>query len=215
MKRMRLNSYLVIFLATLSLISVGFASWVASNGMTASTSGMIVVEDVLKVNEYITCSSEGITKFSFFKTGFVNNGEIALFEENGNTFTSGIITTKLEVKIANCKSKFSDCNTLEIDLNLMADQIALFNSGSDSKITVSVNDNRFVIDDDYITVSPFVTIMYLDDFQSLEDTIEITVTYTFKVTTSYYESTIYPELLADDFKFILSAKLVGIVEEGE
>lgn len=211
MKKIKMHSYLVIFLATLSLISVGFASWVASNGMTTSTNGTIIVEDVLKVNEYITCSSGDITNFSFFKTGFIIGKD-----SDGKSIisTTGTITAKLSLNIENCKSKFSDCNTLEIDLSLESDYIALFNSGTDSSISFEISDNRFEIDNEYITLSPYVKIMYLDNFNSISDDIEVTVTYTFKVDQEYYKEKIYPALLEDDFKFILSAKITGIVKEG-
>lgn len=211
MKKIKMHSYLVIFLATLSLISVGFASWVASNGMTTSTDGMIVVEDVMRVNEYITCSSGDITKFDFFKTGFVigkdNEGKSIIS-------TTGTITAKLSINIANCKAKFGDCNTLEIDLSLESDKIELFNSGTDASISFEISDNRFEIDENYKTVSPYVKIMYLDNFNSISGDIEVTVTYIFTVDQEYYKETIYPALLEDDFKFILSAKITGIVEEG-
>ena len=132
MRRIKMKFYLVMFLATLSLISVGFASWVASEGMTAYTSGMIVVDDVMKVNNYITCDSGNITKFGFFKTGFI--------DKNGNISTIGTIEAELSVNIKNCKSKFGNCNTLQVVLNLESESLEIFNVKDKLEMNIGISE---------------------------------------------------------------------------
>ena len=217
MRRIKMKFYLVMFLATLSLISVGFASWVASEGMTTYTSGMIVVDDVMKVNNYITCDSGNITKFGFFKTGFI--------DKNGNISTIGTIEAELSVNIKNCKSKFGNCNTLQVVLNLESESLEIFNAKDKLEMNIGISEEY-----SYVQIkveeptsntklhSTIFNINYFDsndpsiiDFNEIDnETITISVVYTFEIkNTQYYTDEVYDELLKSDFNFILSAKLSG------
>ena len=111
---------------------MGFASWTVTDDFSITASGMIVVDDVMKVNDYITCSSD-VKKFGFFKTGFV--------DETGKVSNVGTIETTLTVNIANCKKKFPECNTLEIDLSLESTNIGIFNSEGNSTISIKTKRN--------------------------------------------------------------------------
>ena len=217
MRRIKMKFYLVMFLATLSLIRVGFASWVASEGMTTSTSGMIVVDDVMKVNNYITCDSGNITKFGFFKTGFIDS--------DGNISTIGTIETKLNVNIKNCKSKFGDCNTIAVVLNLESESLGIFNVENKLEMNIGISEEysnvQIKVEEPTTNTklhSTSFSINYLDsedesniDFKNIDnDTITISVVYTFEIRDiNYYTTTVYRELLENDFNFILSAKLTG------
>ena len=190
---------------------------------------MIVVDDVMKVNDYITCSSN-VNKFAFFKTGFV--------DETGKVSNVGTIETTLTVNIANCKKKFPECNTLEIDLSLESTNIGIFNSEGNSTISIKViditsNDSSEHRDIPLNNGSPissdtlFLAILDLKNYQNLSSTITLKVVYTFIVTNTvdipyteyykgapyanYFASTIYPVLLRENFNFVLSAKLTGKV----
>lgn len=223
MKRNKVHFYLVMFLATLSLFSVGFASWVASEGMTTSTSGMIVVDDVMKVNNYITCDSGNITKFSFFKTGFIDS--------EGNISTIGTIETKLNVNIKNCKSKFGDCNTIAVVLNLESESLGKFNFENKLEMNIGISEEyskvQIKVEEPTTNTKLYSTafsINYLDpedasiiDFKEIaEDTITISVVYTFEIKDAqYYTDEVYDELLKSNFNFILSAKLTGEVVSNE
>lgn len=223
MRRIKIRFYLVMFLATLSLISVGFASWVASEGMTTSTSGMIVVDDVMQVNKYITCDSGNITKFGFFKTGFI--------DKNGNISTIGTIEAELTVNITNCKAKFSDCNTIAVVLNLESEYIETFNVVDKLEMGIGISEeySNIQINVEEPTSntklhSTSFTINYLDtenasniDFNKItNETITISVVYTFTIKDKeYYTSTVYDALLKEEFNFILSAKLTGEVKGNE
>ena len=204
MKRVKLHFYLSMFLATLSLFSVGFASWVVSDNAIASTSGMIVVDDVLRHNDYITCGSGGITKFSYFKTGFV--------DKEGNISTTGNIKTNLTIKIENCQDKFKDCNTLEVHLSLESKDISVFNSPENILLTVEIKNGEDIIatSSSGILDNMHLAIFDISGFQSLNDDIELSVVYTFTILNQdYYTTQIYPILLQNSFNFVLSAKLTG------
>jgi len=205
MKRIKLHFYLSMFLATLSLFSVGFASWVASDNAIVSTSGMIVVDDVLRHNNYITCGSGCITKFSYFKTGFV--------DENGNISTTGTIKTDLTIKIDNCKNKFADCNTLEVNLNLESEFISIFNNpGISLSVEIKNGDQTIATSSAGILDNMHLAIFDISNFQDLEEDVELNVVYTFTIIDQeYYTNTVYDALLQNKFNFVLSAKLTGKV----
>lgn len=216
MKRNKVHFYLVMFLATLSLFSVGFASWVASEGMTTSTSGMIVVDDVMRYNEYITCSSGKITDFSYF--GFV--------DIEGNISTTGTLTTTVTVIMDTCNEEFNDCDTLEVNLILESDDLALLNNdkivftpkvytiyegeGSEKNQELTGVNSSINPNDD--TIYGLIFNLPLDE--STVD-LELTLVYTFTIQENgfdYYSQTVYPALKDENFNFAITAKLTGVKE---
>ena len=200
MKGLKFRFYVVMILATLSLVSVGFASWIASESISESVNGLIVVEDVRKVNEYITCSSEDITMFRFFKTGFVNS--------DGSISTTGNITANLTIDLDTCGSEFSDCNTLEVQIDLMQENFALFNSQGNLTKTVIVKKGSETITS--LTTTNETMCVTTFDVPITSGDVEIQVVYSFTIENlDYYKTNVYPKLLNDEFNFILSAKLTG------
>ena len=205
MKKIKLTYYLVMLLSLISLVSVGFASWTVTDDFSTTASGMIVVDDVMKVNDYITCDSSNLTKFGYFKSGFVN--------ENGEISNLGTIATSITINIANCKRKFNDCDTLEIDLNLESEYLSLFNSVDNLEMSVELKNG-----DDVITTTNtsgdklYLSIFDLRDFKSMSDKVTINVVYTFEIKNlEYFKTNVYPILLRQSFNFVLSAKLTGKV----
>lgn len=216
----RINFYLVMFLAALSLVTVGFASWTITDDFSTTTSGMIIVDDVLKVNDYITCEGN-VKKFGYFKNGFVN-------EIDGNYEVSnvGYIEATLTINIAKCKTKFADCNTLEIDLSLESTDLGIFNSVGNSSIAISITNVTDVNNPKTITLSSeptssgslYLAIIDLKNYKTLPNEITLSVVYSFtsmdskeKPYTEYFSKEIYPILLREGFNFVLSAKLTGKV----
>lgn len=204
MKKVKLTYYLVMLLSLISLVSVGFASWTVTDDFSTTASGMIVVDDVMKVNDYITCSSN-VNKFAFFKTGFV--------DETGKVSNVGTIETTLTVNIANCKKKFPECNTLEIDLSLESEYLSLFNSVGNLEMNVELKNGEDVITTTNTSGDKlYLSIFDLSDFKSMADKITINVVYTFEIKNiEYFKTNVYPILLRQSFNFVLSAKLTGKV----
>ncbi len=200
MKRIRLRYYLIILLATLSLTSVGFASWLVSDSATASTNGLILVEDVLKVNDYITCSSGDITSFKFFKTGFVTS--------DNSISTTGTITVNLSINLDECKKKFSDCNTIEVELDMIQENLAIFNSEGNISFQTKVMNGSAEITSKHTTNDTLSITEF--DLENTSGVMTVTIIYTFTIeNVEYFKSTVYPHLLQEDFNFIMSAKLTG------
>lgn len=112
----------VLILSTLSLFSVGFASWCIGANDNATLSFDVSADNIININDFIQLdksqgdNNTGIACFDYCKDGFVNNGEVDV--NNGffyvyaklnldeirniygevsdeNTYTSFAITTKL------------------------------------------------------------------------------------------------------------------------
>lgn len=200
MRGNRLKYYLVILLASLSLTSVGFASWIVSDTITESTNGLIIVEDVLKVNDFITCSSENITKFKYFKNGFI--------DDDGNILTTGKISSQLTIKLDECKSEFKDCNTVAVEIDMLQNDLYLFNNPSKLSLVVEVKKG-----DEVITSSTtYNTTLCVTTFSIpiTSGDLDINITYSFEILDqTYFKNSIYPLLVTQDFNFKLSAKLTG------
>lgn len=212
MKSIKLRFYLVIFLAMVSLISVGFATWVATNEVITTAEGAVIVEDVLKTNNYITCSSEDITKFSYFDTGFVN--------DDGSISTTGSIVSIVNVNMDTCKVQFKDSDTLAIELALEYSELSLFKTDGMEMLVEVVEldeDNKPIITNTCVgceeplsNSKKYITPLYIDDFKDLSGSVKIQITYTFKIIDmDYYQEKILPILRTEEFNFVVSARLTG------
>lgn len=202
MRRLRLQCTILIILACLSIISVGFASWVTANDTTFSFNGSIVVDDIQDNNNYITCNNLKI--FKYFKTGFVN--------ENNEIVKNGSISFYLVINNKNCKAKFTDSTDLAISLQLESNNLNLFHSDIISMEVKKDNEpqNPLLSFDQTICVLP----IKITNFKQEGDTITLKIEYLFTITNlNEFSNTVYPILLTNDFNFVLSAKLTGSVGE--
>lgn len=202
MRRLRLQCTILIILACLSIISVGFASWVTANDTTFSFNGSIVVDDIQDNNNYITCNNLKI--FKYFKTGFVN--------ENNEIVKNGSISFYLVINNKNCKAKFTDSTDLAISLQLESNNLNLFHSDIISMEVKKDNEpqNPLLSFDQTICVLP----IKITNFKQEKDTITLKIEYLFTITNlNEFSNTVYPILLTNDFNFVLSAKLTGSVGE--
>ena len=202
MRRLRLQCTILIILACLSIISVGFASWVTANDTTFSFNDSIVVDDIQDNNNYITCNNLKI--FKYFKTGFV--------DENNKIVNNGSISFDLIINNKNCKAKFTDSTDLEISLQLESNNLNLFHSDIISMEVKKDNEpqNPLLSFDQTICVLPIT----ITNFKQERDTITLKIEYLFTITNlDEFSNTVYPILLTNDFNFVLSAKLTGSVGE--
>lgn len=208
MKKVKLTYYLVMLLALISLVSVGFASWSITDDLSTSVSGMIVVDDIMKVNDYITCDSNNLTKFGYFKSGFVSKNE----DDKYVISNEGTITTSIEINVDNCKKKFDNSESLQIYLYLQSDYLSSFyNEYMEMRIELKYKDNTNpissmqVYDNDLHSTNFNINIS-----EKNVSNITIDVIYTFRIIDNeYFSQYVYPVLLRDNFNFVLSAKLIG------
>lgn len=105
----KFKAFLILVLALLCLISIGFASWITSTDLVHKTlNSQIVVEDVLKYNDYITINEVDI--FDIYATGFV--------DKEKNISNTGKIAANFTVELEKCFNKFTSVDKLNFSIIL-------------------------------------------------------------------------------------------------
>ena len=196
MKSSKLKYYITMILISLSLISIGFASWTISNDVKIKDDSIIIVDDVMKYNDYLSYT---LTPFSYYKTGFVSN--------TGELTNDGIISVELVVNIDNCKTKFTS-SSLELELTLRtigADTVNLFNN-ADLPLTVSINGT--VLNDSQVTKNntSAITKYVINDLSQSS----LTLSFEYKLTKNdslNFQEIIYNTFYNKEVYFGLSAKI--------
>lgn len=199
MKSSKLKYYITMILISLSLISIGFASWTISNDVKIKDDNIIIVDDVMKYNDYLSYT---LTPFSYYKTGFVSN--------TGELINDGIISVELVVNIDNCKTKFTS-DRLELELTLRtigADTVNLFNN-ADLPLTVSIKGT--VLSDSQVTKNntSAVTKYVINDLSQSS----LTLRFEYKLTKNdslNFQEIIYNTFYNKEVYFGLSAKITEV-----
>ena len=204
---------LLLFLTSISIVSIGFSSWSITAETTAEINGNIEVDNVIDNKNMITQS--GNNQVTFTKLGFLDS--------------TGKITKKQEI-IMDYTVNLDNCNEFLIKDNLAADitikyaadanEFNMFNNSSDSTgsntFAVSYSTNNKVSwttltkGTDY-TVSNFECVSTLkfpsvlaEDYSS--NTISFSIKYEFVVTSGkYFNETFYKTLEIEGFEFLISA----------
>jgi hypothetical protein len=204
------------------MVSIGFSSWtIASDdnltGSSQDASGNMLVEDVKYVDNFASIKESSI--FSYYNTGFV--------DESSFITDTGHINVTYEIDIKTCKTYFSSCNNLVLDLVLgyassVSTTLNLFSdmSKSDSgyhtfSSSLSCND----YDNDNITISsPTITdyqysrsVTFIDILSTYSnDTLSFSIDYAFYATPgTYFKEKIYSALKGDNISFKMYAQIQG------
>lgn len=110
---------LLVFLTSLSIVSIGFSSWSITAETTAEINGNIEVDNVVDVKDCVYITS--INELKYCEYGFMNNSNQIVDE--------GKLTLGYYVDLNQCESYFSPLGTLEITVS-----IGLSNNESDCEI---------------------------------------------------------------------------------
>lgn len=197
MRRLRIQYSIFIILAFLSIMSVGFASWVTANDSPISSiEGSIQVDDVIESNEYITNVSP--TKLKFYKTGFVTN--------EGSISQTGTMSIELTIDIKKCKETFKDVTSLNLyfTTTYSDDSFNFFNDPTNLPVTIKVSDDSLISND--IAVNGNECISKIEIKNLAQDTKTITISFTITNNLDSF-TTIYNSL--KNSKFTYSAKITG------
>lgn len=199
MKSNKLKYYITMILISLSLTSIGFASWTLSNDVKIDDDNIIIVDDVMKYNDYLEYK---LIPFTYYKTGFV--------KDDGEITNEGIIKVEITVNIENCKSKFST-NQLELELTLRtigADSLNLFNN-VDLPLTVSINNKELT--DSYITKNNTSSVVKYQITDLSQKTLTLNFEYKLTMNNTFdFEDVIYNTFYDKEVYFGLSAKITGV-----
>ena len=99
---------LLVFLTSLSIVSIGFSSWSITAETTAEINGNIEVDNVVDVKDCVYISS--INELKYCEYGFMNDSNQIVDE--------GKLTLGYYVDLNQCEAYFSPLSSLEITLSL-------------------------------------------------------------------------------------------------
>ncbi len=197
MRRLRIQYSIFIILAFLSIMSVGFASWVTTtDSPISSIEGSIQVDDVIESNEYITNVSP--TKLKFYKTGFVTN--------EGSISQTGTMSIELTIDIKKCKETFKDATSLNLyfTTTYSDNSFNFFNDPTNLPVTIKVSDDSLISNDIAVNGNECISKIEIKDLA--QDTKTITISFTITNNLDSF-ATIYNSL--KNSKFTYSAKITG------
>lgn len=202
MRRLRIQCTILIILACLSIISVGFASWVTTDDSNFNITGSIVVDDVRTQNRYLVCNESDIVVFNFFKTGFVNT--------DGTISDTGQIYVPFTVNINNCKEEFADNSKLEITINFTTINMDIFVEDPLNLSIVLKDTNDNIIKTIDKTKDGLLS-FEIDNLIEIVNNVEYRLYYQFKINevNKTFIEDVYPVLLQEDFSFNIMAKITG------
>ena len=107
---------LLVFLTSLSIVSIGFSSWSITVESQAEIGGKIEVDNVIDVKDCIYLNinngddNTGITNLKFSTSGF--------FNDKNQINTQGFTTVFYELDLKNCNSIFSPLATLDFSFSM-------------------------------------------------------------------------------------------------
>lgn len=197
MRRLRLQCTILIILACLSIISVGFASWVTTTESTISSiNGSIQVDDIIESNEYITQVLPQPLKF--YKTGFVT--------KDGAISQIGSMSVELTIDINKCKETFSSSPNLNLYLTTTYSDSSfnIFKNDSNLAVAISLEQQDIEIKTNDISLNKCITQIKINDLTVNQKIVKIIFTFTNNNNTF---NTIYNSLKSNTFKF--NAKITG------
>ncbi|MBQ4060944.1 MAG: hypothetical protein IJD46_02835 [Bacilli bacterium] len=184
---------LLLFLTSISIVSIGFSSWSITAETVAEAKGNIEVDNVIVQNNAASVISS--TAFEYFDTGF----------RDGNTITNtATITYNVSLDLDECKNYLTSSNIeLVIELSYKDGITSELDFIYDYLKEVKIN-NSIITLKNYETNSVEVIKEFnLDDYS---ENIAILIEYTFSYNeqnTNFYED-IFPYLYNDKISFSMN-----------
>ncbi len=184
---------LLVFLTSISIVSVGFSSWSITAETTAELNGNIKVDNVLELNN--TASIVSSTAFEYFDTGF-RNGDII-----SNTAT---ISYNVSISIDECISTFT---SRIIDVSILLkykDGITSTLDMFDYLSTIKVNGTNVTSS----TLKTYSVEFYKTyDISTYTEDILLSIEYTFNTSSTNFYEDIFPYLMNDNISFCMDLSL--------
>ena len=212
---------LLVFLTSLSIVSIGFSSWSITVETNAEAIGNIEVDNVINNNNMIT--QETVHEFTYSELGFTNSKNLLT--------KTGEIIVDYTINLKNCKEFLAE-NSLSVNLTMKYQaESGTFNLFKDSgnaseynKLNISYSTDGNIwnsILDSQITDYQCLSIINFDkvlDSNYGSDTLSFSIKYSFEVTSGlYFNNNFYSVLELEGFEFLLTASLTDYeyVEGGE
>lgn len=204
MRGLRIKYFIFSILAMLSIVSIGFASWITIVDNTSTIiDGNIYVDDIMYSNDYISC--ENVEMFSFFRYGFVkdnqfiNHGDIIVPITIKNINNTQTINTTIFLEYYNLKI-FKDNSWITISA-IVEDQ----NGNQLENVEISTLQTKIILD--------FTTSQLSED----QSTYNYTITYSFSYADNIgnqemFRRYIYPTLVSDLYNEKLKFKFSALIK---
>ena len=201
---------LLVFLTSLSIVSIGFSSWSITAETTAEINGNIEVDNVIESLSYIDMKSAP-SFLVYSKDGFVNS--------NGEYIRTVGFNAEFEINIKNCKNYFLDLSSIIVDVTLSHNELCDFETGkgffdtysltygtsgiktnfsfsSDISLDgkeLSLSSNELIINKNKFSIN-FALSDYYTISDSSPDKIILSIDYSWTLddTNNYFEEVIYP-----------------------
>ena len=199
------RKYILMFmylLTSVCIFSIGFSSWTIVQNATIDTSGNIIAEDIVSINNYIKLTNQ--TNLRYYKTGFVT--------ADNQVSKTGYMTVEYEIDVVNCKVLYEEYSSLNVIVYLDTINYNIFDDTSVSFELVDSNDQVIHVNSSSLNDSKHQVEFSLNNVLSEEyssTTYSFEITYYFTVD-SYetYETNIYPNIAK--VKFNTSAFAGGV-----
>lgn len=199
------RKYILMFmylLTSVCIFSIGFSSWTIVQNATIDTSGNIIAEDIVSINNYIKLTNQ--TNLRYYKTGFVT--------ADNQVSKTGYMTVEYEIDVVNCKVLYEEYSSLNVIVYLDTVNYNIFDDTSVSFELVDNNDQVIHVNSSSLNDSKHQVEFSLNNVLSEEyssTTYSFEITYYFTVDTyETYETNIYPNIAK--VKFNTSAFAGGV-----
>ena len=207
---------LLVFLTSLSIVSIGFSSWSITAETTAEINGNIEVDNVVGIDDCIYLNtnkgteSSGVDILRYYESGFINSENYIVDE--------GIITVYYTVDLAKCNDIFAPSTNLCVD-------IALKYSDSNSSCTLIskylstttgysiTSDKQYSlgsitnVNNEYTVPLIFTNVLTSYNAQDVSTRyFNFSITYTFEYTGSNFKTDIFEYLYTNNLSFTFVTK---------
>lgn len=191
---------LLVFLTSLSIVSIGFSSWSITTETNAEIGGNIEVDNVINNNEYIKLIGDIPTCFKFGEKGFV--------DEKNRIIKNGTIEASYLIDLDMCYDLLSaNSSSLSITINLLyfseyEIDLDLFTSSDELSFGYTVNSSKYELsnidtneNENLFSISFNLDKVFENYIQGNNETVQINVTYIWTINDSnYFYEQIFPEL---------------------
>ena len=219
---------LLVFLTSVSIVSIGFSSWSITAESTAELNGNIQVDNVINSSECLKLN----TTPQFFLYG-----ERGFVDSNNKYVEKSIVEVNYVIDVAVCRTYFTNLNSINISIVLSHNEDIVFedgkglfdtytvsntdaylSSGYNFETSVKLNDAELQTYNDEVDTNKNTISFDLSsyDFTSNPNSIALTIYYSWWIdgSTSYFNENIYTKIYdtstsENKLKFVLESIISG------
>ena len=206
------KTMIILTLCCLTMVSIGFSSWVVTNpNTTEDVNGSLEADSIIDNRKYIVANEQVAFKYS--QLGFIKNN---IFSKEGEVTSSYTINTKA------CADYFTslgeECNSLNLELTMkyaegFSATYDIFNEG-DVEVSYDIG-SGYITENINSVVSDYQVCSTINITNITSTNLNVSFKFTFTIPYgASFKNGVYKELLSKEgFSFDFSAKLINGVGE--